>query len=112
MSAKIASSAVARKTSISAVSASAVAVARHQLARDVADIFALVAVLGHRGRAADLFEVARAHGLAEQLHLASAVVEVVLARDAEAARLVHAGERVAEHGVAPVADGERPGRIG
>ena len=88
------------------------AVARNQVACDIADIFALVAVLGHRRGAADLFEVTRAHGFAEQLHLASAVVEVVLARDDEAARLVHAGERVAEHRVAPVADGERPGRVG
>ena len=81
-----------------------VAVARHQVLGDLADVVALVAVaredhrqaadalgpgrvrisarLRRRRRAAELLEVARAHRLPEHAHLAPAVVEVVLARDA------------------------------
>src|ERR1700688_4480326 len=80
--------------------------------RDLTDVFALVAVLGHRGGTADLFEITCTHGFAEQPHLPAAVVEIIFARDDEPGRLVHPGKRVAQHGVASMADGERPGGIG
>ncbi len=80
--------------------------------RDIADILALVAVLGQRRVDSQLLQIAHAHRLAEQLHLAPAVVEVVLARHLEAGRLEHARDRVTEHRVAAVADGERSGGIG
>ena len=85
---------------------------RFQCARDVDDVLALVAVGGHRGVDAVRLEIAHADRFAEQLHLAAAVVEIIFARDVEAGRLVQARDRVAEHGVAAVADGHGSGGIG
>ena len=65
-----------------------------------------------RRRAPQVFEVARAHGLPEHPHLAPAVVEVVLPCDAVAHGLEHARDRIAEHGLATVAQRERTRRIG
>src|SRR5581483_10248140 len=88
-----------------------VAVALHEPARDVADVVSLVAVLGEVGGPADRLEVARAHRLGEDLHLAAGVVEVVLALDVVIGAGEEPGERVAEDGVPPVTDGERSGRV-
>ena len=89
-----------------------VAALRFQSARDVDDVLALVALFGHRGVDAVRLEIPHAHGLAEQLHLAAAVVEIIFARDVEAGALVEARDGVAEHGVAAVADGQGAGGIG
>ena len=67
---------------------------------------------GRRRRAAEALEIARAHGFPEHPHLAPAVVEVVLARDAVAHGLEHARDGIAEHGLATVTQRQRPRRIG
>ena len=85
---------------------------RFQGARDIDDVLALVAVFGHRRVDAVLLEIACADRLAEQLHLAAAVVEIIFARHVEAGRLVESRDRIAQHGVAAVADGDGSGRIG
>ena len=56
---------------------------------ELRDVRALVSVLGQLRGAADLLEVARPHGGAENLHLAPSVVEVVLAADRVAPQLEH-----------------------
>src|SRR6266516_2905423 len=88
------------------------AVALDQAARDVADVLALVAVIGEGRGAADELQVAGAHRLRQHLHLPACVVEVVLALDLPADRRQQAGERVADHRVPPVPDGERAGLVG
>ena len=80
-------------------------------ARDVADVIALVAVLGEVRRASELFEVPAPYRGGEDLHLPAGVVEVVLALHAVPRPLEEPGESVAEDGVAAVTDGERPGRV-
>ena len=78
-----------------------------QARREVVDVVALVAVLGHRLAAPE-----RRDRRAEVPDLAARVVEVVLARDALAAGLEDAAEQVADERAAGVADVERPGRVG
>ena len=67
---------------------------------------------GSRPRAAPRRARARQDRLAEPLHLAAAVVEVVLALDRVAGELEDPRERVAEGGVAAGGRGQRPGRVG
>ena len=70
-----------------------------QLAGELDDVLAVVAVLGDLAALAD-----REDRRAEVLHLGARVVEVVLARDPLAAGLEHAREQVADEGAARVAD--------
>ena len=89
-----------------------IAAIRFQSARDVDDVLALVALVGHHGVDAVLLEIAHADRLAEQLHLAAAVVEIIFASHVETGGLVEARDGVAEHCVAAVADGDGTGGIG
>ena len=56
--------------------------------------------------------VAGAHRLAEDAHLPPGIVEIILARDGVARPFQQVGDGVAEDGVAPVPDRQRPGRVG
>ena len=88
-----------------------VAVLAHDVGGVGRDVLAVVAVLGHLGVAAERLEVARLDRGAEPVHLPAGVVEVVLALDGVAGGLEQARDRVAEHGVARVADVQRPRRV-
>ena len=82
---------------------------RHGVARklrQLADVVALVAVLGRLLPAPD-----RLDRLAELVHLRARVVVVVLALDLVAAELEEAGERVADRAVPRRGDDDRPGRV-
>ena len=74
---------------------------------DLADVFAVVAILGNL-----LPSGQRQHRLAELLDLAARVVEVVLARDLLAGRLEDAAQQIADERAAGIANGQRAGRIG
>ncbi len=63
------------------------AVLRLEVGGDLADVVPLVPVLGKARRQTEPLEVAGTHRLAEYLHLAPSVVEVVLAHDLVTARL-------------------------
>ena len=71
-----------------------------------------VAVFGQRGLAAERLQVAGEQGAPEQLRLRAGVVDVVLALHVVAGGVEHGGQRVAEHRASPVADLQRPGRVG
>ena len=94
-----------------------IAVARKQY-RETVDLGGPVRLVGAErfgrrgGGPAQPFERAGADGVAEYAHLASAVVEVVLARDLVPRRLQQTREHVADHRLAPVAQGQRAGGIG
>ena len=78
-----------------------------KLLGEVADVVAVVAVLGHfpaLGEGRDR--------QAELLDLAAEVVEVVLARDLVADGLEDAAQQVADERATCVADGQRTGRVG
>ena len=75
--------------------------------REVADVGAVVAVLGQRRAVED-----RRDRRAEIAHLGAEVVEVVLARHGVAGRFKHAAEQVADEGAPRVADVEGPCRVG
>ena len=78
-----------------------------QRGRQLVDVVALVAVLGHR-----LAALSAATDAPRLPIWAPEVVEVVLARDLLAAGLEHAAQQVADERAARVADVERAGRVG
>ena len=80
-------------------------VVRHRR-REVADVLAVIAVLGHR-----LAVPGREHGRTELADLGAEVVEVVLARHDLPAGLEDAAQEVADERAARVADVEWPGRV-
>jgi hypothetical protein len=90
----------------------AVAPIVHELPRNRDQVLPLVSLLRKGGGHSHDLPVARAEGLAQKLHLAPAVVEVVLAGDLVSGRLEEAGHAVAQHGVSPVADRERARGVG
>ncbi len=83
-----------------------------QLGRQIANIFALIAVFGESMRHAAQFAQARVNRAAERRHLVAGVVDVILALDIEARGAQHFGDRVAHGGAASVPDVQRPGRVG
>ncbi len=74
-------------------------------------VSAQVAFGGHFGGAAEPLLVAGVERVAEVVHLAAGVVEIVLSGDVVAAGGHDIGERAAQDGAAPVPDVERPGRV-
>ena len=64
------------------------------------------------GLASEVLPVARHERLAEDAHLRPGVVDVVLALDVVAGGLQHAGQHVAQHRAAAVADLQRAGGVG
>jgi len=110
MSAKIASVARCLEARLLGV-APAGADLRHEPARDVDQVLALIALVGQLDGVAEQLQVARAQRLREHAHLPAGVVEVVLAHDLVPGRVEQSRDAVAEHGVATVPDRERPGRI-
>ena len=93
-------------------------VLRQQLAPEVADVAALVAVLGELDRRHRRVGLARRLHVAgpdrqrQHLHLVAGVVDVELAGDRVAGEPQQARQRVADGGVAPVGDVHRAGRVG
>ena len=83
-----------------------------QLARDLRQVLALVALGGQRDGLAQRLQIARLQALAEDAHLAARIVEVVLHLHGVAERGQDVGHRAADHAVARVADGQRAGRVG
>ena len=79
--------------------------------RDLADVLAVIAVLGKRGRVAQQLLRARAHRDREILDLLAGVVVVELARHRVALRLEQRRDRVAQRRLPAVADVQRPRRI-
>ena len=82
-----------------------------ELATELIDVRAVVAVLGDLGRTSEMAQVARVHRGAEAVHLTAGVVVVVLALHAPSGGIEQTGERVAEHGVPRVPDVQGPGRV-
>ena len=78
-----------------------------ELARELVDVVALVAVLGRLRRRASAPRSTR-----RSADLAAGVVDVVLALDLVAGELEQPRERVAVGGVAAARRGQRPGRVG
>ena len=60
---------------------------------------------------AECLAVSRQHRTVECLHLASAVIDVILAGDPVSGGLHHVSQRAAQHGPARVPDVHRPGGI-
>jgi hypothetical protein len=90
----------------------AVAMQALDLRRHVAHVLALVTV-GRKGNGdAVQFQIAQPGGQRQDVHLPAGVVDIVFALDLESRRCQHAGQAHAEGGAAPVADVQRPGRIG
>ena len=85
------------------------------LAGDVADVIAVIPALGifriDHGQVADLAH-AQIHGVAEQTHLTSGVVDVVLRGHIVAGKAQQSGQRVAHGGAASMSDVKRTGGIG
>jgi hypothetical protein len=81
------------------------------VAGEILDVAAVVAVVGHLGVAAHELQETRLDRGAETIHLAARVVEVVLALDRPAGGLEQAGQRVADRRVARVPERERTGRV-
>ena len=79
---------------------------------DLADVLAGVAVLRDLGVAAEDLLVAGVEGAREDRDLLAGVVDVVLLLHLVPGRAQHGGERGADGGAAPVADVDRPGRVG
>src|SRR5690606_20134221 len=82
------------------------------IARDFADVFAVIAVLREFRRFAEQFLRTGAHRDGEVLDLLTRVVVIELARDLVALRLQQRGNGVAERGLTAVAHMQRAGRIG
>ena len=80
--------------------------------RQLADVFAAVALLGKRAVLAEQLLRAGAHRYREILDLLAGVVVVELARDLRSLPLEQPRERVAKRGLASVPDMQRAGRIG
>ena len=79
--------------------------------RDVADVVSLVTAVRKGNLPAEPLEVTCPNRFAEDLHLPAHVVEIVLPRDRVAARLEEPRDRVSDHRVSAMADGERPRRV-
>ena len=79
--------------------------------RELADVFAAIAVLRELARFAEDLLGARADRHGEILDLRAGVVVVELARDLAALPLQQVGERVAERRLAAVAHVQRPGGV-
>jgi len=71
----------------------------------------VVSVFGHGFVVAQRLAVPRPEGLGEELHLATFVVQVILANAAPTELSVQGGGDVAERGLAQVADGEWAGGV-
>ena len=80
--------------------------------RDVVDVVAAVAVVRKADVFAAQFQVTQPDADREDVHLAAVVVDVVLALHRVAGGRQDAGETRAVGGAAPVADVQRPGRVG
>ena len=85
---------------------------RDVLPRDLADVLAVVAVLGHLGALARGLPDARLHREREVHDLVAGVVVVELARDRVALPFEERGDHVAQRRLAAVAHVQRPGGIG
>ena len=92
-------------------SASAGALARQDVRGELADVLAVVAVLGHLRLAAERLQVPRLHRRAEPVHLAAGVVEVVLALDASHPVRQQPRERVADAAFRACPSVQRPRRV-
>ncbi len=79
--------------------------------RDLGDVLPVVPVLRHVGLATEQLQVPGLDRGPEPVHLPARVVEVVLALDGPARGLEHPSERVAERGIASVADVQRTRRV-
>ena len=88
-----------------------VAVLGHDVPRQIDEVSAVVALLGHLRVAAHDLQVARLHRRREQIHLQARVVEVVLALHDLAGGLQRPGQRVAQRRVPRVSDVQRPGGV-
>ena len=75
--------------------------------RDLGDIGAAVAILGHR-----LVPRGRQQGRGEPIDLHAGIVEVVLVGDSSTLRTHHPAQCVADGGPSRVPEVQRPGRIG
>jgi hypothetical protein len=75
-------------------------IARIEPGRDLADLLA------------QRLAVAQIGGTGQRIDLCAGIVDVVLAGHGVAGELQQVGERIAEHGAAPMADMHRPGRVG
>ena len=82
------------------------------LLREVDQVLAGIAVLGQRGRLAELLAHPRLEGARERLELGAGVVHVELGGDPRALRAQQPRQRVADGGGARVHDDERAGGIG
>ena len=78
----------------------------------IADVVAVITVLGKLDAGAENLKIAGAHRLAKALHLGAGIVEVVFAVHVAAGPLKRPADAVADGGVAGVANVQRAGRIG
>ena len=87
------------------------AVLAFQLPREIDQILPLVSVTGQLCLSSELLDVPRIEALVETIHLASGVVDVILALDLVSRGFQDACERASEDRPPPVSDMNRPGWV-